>query len=98
MIGKAKRKKFERRTDESSSGILDLIHSDIGGKISPPSIGGGNYYVTFLDDFSNFCTVYILKRKSEVFEKFQVFKEMVENGKERKIKMFKSDNGPRVCK
>ncbi|MBW0465843.1 hypothetical protein O181_005558 [Austropuccinia psidii MF-1] len=33
------------------------IHSDLSGKISPPSIGGGNYYPKLTDDFSRFKSI-----------------------------------------
>jgi hypothetical protein len=35
----------------------------------------------------------LLRIKDEAFEKFKEFKRMVENQKERKIKIFKSDRG-----
>ncbi|MBW0546349.1 hypothetical protein O181_086064 [Austropuccinia psidii MF-1] len=41
------------------------VHSDLSGKISPSTIGGGNYYLKLTDHFSRFKSVYILKRKSD---------------------------------
>lgn len=69
--------------------MLDLIHTDVCG----PSIGGSRYFVTFIDDHSRRIFVYFMKNKSEVFEKFKLFKAMVENQHERKIKAIRSDNG-----
>jgi hypothetical protein len=37
--------------------------------------------------------MYFLKAKDEVFNKFQDFKDLVENLSERKIKVLRSDNG-----
>jgi hypothetical protein len=36
--------------DNRSKGILDLIHSDVCGPMLAVSIGGFNYYVSFIDD------------------------------------------------
>ena len=72
---------------------LDLIHSDVCGNISPATLGGGNYFVTFIDDASRYTWVYVLKHKSEVFSKFKEWKSLVENLYDRKIKTLRSDNG-----
>jgi len=49
------------------------------GPISVPSLGGNKYIVTFTDDYSRFSYVYMLKNKSDVFEKFQEFHAEVTN-------------------
>lgn len=35
-----------------------------------PSLGGTNYFIVFTEDFSHHSTVYPIKEKSEVLEKF----------------------------
>jgi hypothetical protein len=44
----------------------------------PPSFRNNNYYIYFLDDYSKFTWIYLLKHKSEVFQKFQDFQAHVE--------------------
>jgi hypothetical protein len=39
-------------SDSRSAGILDLIHSDVSGRMSSPSLSGYLYYVLFIDDYS----------------------------------------------
>lgn len=71
---------------------LELIHSDVWG----PAInffGGYEYYVTFIDDYSKFTWLYLLRTKSEVFKYFQEFQLMVERKFNRKILCFQSDWG-----
>ena len=58
---------------------LDLIHADVWGPSPLPSIGGFRYYVLVIDHFSQFCWLYPMHRKSEVYNKFLHFKNMVEN-------------------
>ena len=54
--------------------LLELIHSDLGDFHSTPSLGGKKYYVTFTNDFSRYCQVYILHVKSEALDKFRILK------------------------
>ena len=73
--------------------MLGLVHSDVVGKLHPKSLGGGEYFVHFLDDHSRFSEVEVLKKKSEVFEKFQNYVLKAENQLEKRLKMFQSDQG-----
>ena len=57
------------------------------------SIGGSKYFVTFIDDFSRYTTVYTMKNKNEVFAKFKEYVAYVENQTNFKIKALRSDNG-----
>ena len=71
---------------------LELTHSDVCGKIQTPSLGGGYYFLTFIDDSTRYLWVYILKNKCQVFEKFVEWKALVENLHGCKIKILHTDN------
>jgi hypothetical protein len=58
-------------SDIKSKGALDIIHSNICGPISSTSLSEYVYYVSFIDDFSRKTWIYVLKAKSEVFNKFK---------------------------
>jgi len=90
--GKSSRKPFEL-SNTMTSEVLELIHSDLAGPMEEPSLGGARYILTFIDDFSNKVFVYFLKAKSEVFDKFKEFKNLIENQTNRKIKKLRTDNG-----
>jgi hypothetical protein len=55
--------------------------------------GVKRYFITFIDDYSRFTYVYLLRTKDEAFGKFKEFKKMVENQKKRQIKVLRSDRG-----
>ena len=59
---------------ERASGLLELIHSDVCGPMTTHARGGFLYFITFIDDFSRFGYVFLMKHKSEVFEKFKEFR------------------------
>ena len=48
--------------------ILELIHSDVCGKVTPTSTYGANYFVTFIDDATKYTWVYFLETKDEVLQ------------------------------
>ena len=61
--------------------------------MSSSSLSGYVYYVSFIDEFSRKTTIYFMKNKDEVFNKFKEFKSLIENHTKKKIKTFRSDNG-----
>ncbi|KAM2549652.1 hypothetical protein TB1_013993 [Malus domestica] len=78
---------------ERTTEILGLIHTDVCGPMSTTSRGGFSYYITFTDDHSRFGYVYLMKYKSESFEKFKEFKNEVEKQTGKQIKILRSDRG-----
>ena len=78
-LGKNSRKKFPN-SNNRVEGILDIIHSDVCGKMSTPAIGNFLYYTTFIDDFSRKTWIYFLKTKDEVFNTFREFKALEPHG------------------
>ena len=81
-------KRVERNTK-----VLDLIHSDICDLKFAPTRGGNKYFITFIDDCTKYCYVYLLKSKDEAIDKFKIYKEEVERQQTEKIKRIRSDRG-----
>jgi hypothetical protein len=63
------------------------------GSVHVPSLGKSLYFVSFIDYFSRNTWIYFLRKKSEVFDKFKEFKALVENQIDKKIKVFRTENG-----
>jgi len=91
--GKGHRLPFQSSTVKRASHPLELVHSDVCGKIGTRALGGGEYFVTFVDDHTRYVWVYILKHKSEVFQKFKEWKALVEKSTGEKVKALHCDNG-----
>ena len=77
LLGKNVKKSFSSSIHKSIE-IMELIHSDICGPISYPSLIGYLYYVIFIDDYFRKSWIYFIKAKSETFSKIQEFKALVE--------------------
>ena len=63
MLTKITRNPFPKV--ESSSKILNFIYSDVCELHGTPTLGGKNYSVTFIDDYTRYCHVYLLHSKDE---------------------------------
>ena len=74
-------------TRERATELLELIHTDVCGPMSTQARGGFSYFITFTDDFSRYGHVYLMKYKSEAFEKFREYKNEVEKQLRKSIKI-----------
>ena len=92
-LGKQHRQPFPKKSEHKTCRPLELIHTDVCGPMSIPSVGGSRFFVTFIDDYSRYTYVYAIKHKSEVFERFTEFVEQVENLSGYRVKSLRSDNG-----
>jgi transposase InsO family protein len=73
--------------------LLEPIHSDVCEMNGELTKGGKRYFITFIDDCTRFCNMYLLKTKDEVLHYFKIYKVEVENQLEKKIKRLQSDRG-----
>ena len=73
--------------------MLELVHTDVCGRMSTQAKGGYEYVITFMDDYSRYGYVYLMKRKSETFEIFNEFRAEVENQLGKRIKVIRSNRG-----
>ena len=80
---------FQQCSSNRVSRPLQLIHCDVCGTAS---LGGGEYFVTFVDEHTHHVWIYILKYKSEVLQCFRGLKALVEKTCGEKVKVFRSDN------
>ena len=67
-----------------------VIHIDICGPFTPPTMGGHKYFIMFIDDYSCYGFVELIREK---FDSLKAFKAKVELRQEKKIKVIHSDVG-----
>ena len=60
---KGKQTKHTKKGATRSTQLLEIIHTDICGPFDVPSFGGEKYFITFIDDFSRYGFIYLLKEK-----------------------------------
>ncbi|GJY46647.1 hypothetical protein Tco_0435710 [Tanacetum coccineum] len=91
MLTKITRQPFKSITRKYV--ILELIHSDLCDFHATPSLGNKKYVITFIDDASKFCYVYLLHAKDEALDKFRIYKTEVELQQIDLIKTLRTDRG-----
>jgi hypothetical protein len=79
-------KQVKKGEAKRSAGVLEIIHTDICGPFPVKSMDGFDSFIIFTDDFSRYDYIYLIKERSEVLDKFKVFKAEVENQHNIKIK------------
>ena len=92
LKGKMTKSPFTGHGDRASE-LLGLIHSDVCGPMTTQARGEYSYFITFTDDLSRFGYVYLMKHKSEAFDKFKEYQNLVEKQIGKSIKVLRSDRG-----
>ena len=86
IFGKATRLKFKKSV-HTTTGILNYVHSDLWGPLRQhPTLDGGRYFLSIIDDFSRKVWVCILKTKDATFQKFKEWKTPVKVQTRRRVK------------
>ena len=83
LIAKIRNTKTDRCTE-----LLGVMHTDIYRPFIPPTMGDHKYFITFIDDYSHYGFVELIREKSDSLE---AFKAKVELQQGKKIKMVHSD-------
>ena len=58
---------------ERAKAVFEVVHSDVCGPMKTVTFSNNRYFVTFIDDKSRFCVVFLLRSKSELLDKFVQF-------------------------
>jgi hypothetical protein len=72
---------------------LELVHTDLCGRITPATEGGNNYFLLIVDDRSRYMWLEVIKTKDEAFERFKKVKAWVEAESGQRLFGFRSDRG-----
>ena len=73
LEGKMTKRPFKAKGYRATK-LLKLVHSDVCGPMRVQARGGYGYFVTFTDDYSRYDFVYLIRQKSETFDKFREYK------------------------
>ncbi|UYV80232.1 K02A2.6-like, partial [Cordylochernes scorpioides] len=71
---------------------LEIIHTDVCGPLDPTTHDNKNYFLTFLDDYTHFCHVYLLQNRYEVKGYLKEFITEAENQINLNVSKIRCDN------
>ena len=91
--GKAHRTAMPQVATHRAKKPVDLIHSDVCGPMKVPSLSGARYFVTFIDDYSRYIVIKLMKSKAEVMQHFMDYHTWATNFTGNTMKILRSDNG-----
>lgn len=92
VLGKQHRSPFKKSTNATTQ-PLELVHTDVCGPLPITSLGGSNYFLTLLDDYSKLSVVRPLARKSDAAAAVQSTLTFLENQVGYQTKRLRCDNG-----
>ena len=72
-LNKAKKQPIAKDCTTGAQAVLDIVHTDILGPITPEAVDAHKYVIGFVDSFNRYCRVYFMKSRDETLEKFQHF-------------------------
>jgi hypothetical protein len=93
FCSQAKITKKSHKSVIRESNPIDLIHSDICELDGTMTRNNKRYFITFIDDCSDYTFVYLMENKSEAFDMFKLFVNEIENQFDKKVKRLRSDRG-----
>lgn len=93
LQGKMARVNFPKKSENRTKGVIHLVHSDLCGAMQTATPSGKKYMVTFIDDFSKYTVVELLREKSETFGKFKEYVQMCKTMFNSKPKFIRTDRG-----
>ncbi|GJX30653.1 retrotransposon protein, putative, ty1-copia subclass [Tanacetum coccineum] len=71
--------------------LLELVHLGVCGPFRIQTRDGDPYFLTFIDDFSRYGYVYMIKLKHDVFKTLVTYQREVENQLDKKTKILRSE-------
>jgi hypothetical protein len=91
LAGKQRRSSFPAQAQFRAEKVLELVHGDLCGKISPPTSAGNQYFILLVDDRSRFMSVELLATKDQAFDAIRRFQVKSESQTGRKLGSLRTD-------
>ena len=85
-LGKMHREEFPTNTNKRKRNYLELVHTDVWAQ-QTRSLGGAYHFLIFIDDCTKYIWVYFMRKKSDVFEYFKEFQNLMEKQTNKYIKI-----------
>ena len=88
---------FPKVSPHRATRLLERIHCDICGPL-PTCYGNFSYYILFIDDFSRFITLFLMKTRNDALSLFTQFQSAAEKFCKEKITILRVDNAPELTR
>jgi transposase InsO family protein len=93
LAGKQRRSPFPVQAQRRAEGVLELVHGDICGPITPTTPSGNRYFLLLVDDMSHYMWLCLLASKDQAPAAIWRFKAAAELESGRKLKVLRTNRG-----
>jgi hypothetical protein len=93
LAGKQRRSLFPAQARRRADGVLELVHGDIFGSITPSTPSGNCYFLLLVDDMSQYMWLCLLAGKDRASAAIRRFKAAAELESGCKLKVLRTDRG-----
>jgi hypothetical protein len=90
-----KRTPFPKKAQHRATTLIQRIHCDICGPL-PHCYGNFSYYISFVDDFSRYISIFFMKHRDEALNHFIDFRNTVQNFTNERTVILRVDNAPEL--
>ena len=90
---KGKQTTMRKYTTNRMKDILELIHTGISGPFPIATRNGHVYFISFINDYSRYGYIFLIKENAQALDTFKSFKAEVESQLNKRIKRIRSDHG-----
>ena len=92
QLRKHTRVSFPKRLNNGAKSPFELVHTDVWSPCRIASTLGFQYFVTFIDAYSQCTWLFLMKNRAELFSIFQKFYVEIQTQFNISIRMLRSDN------
>ena len=92
QLGKHTRVSFPQHLNNRVKSPFELVHTDVWGPCWTASTLGFQYFVTFIDDYSQCTWLFLMKNRAELYSIFQKFYAKILTQFNISIRVLRSDN------
>jgi transposase InsO family protein len=93
LVGKHRRTSFPQRALSRTTKVLELLHGDLCGPISPPTPSGNRYFLLLVDDYSRYMWIALLPTKDGAAAAIKRIQVATERKTGERIRALRTDKG-----
>jgi transposase InsO family protein len=93
VVTKHRRDAFPRQAKYRAQELLELVHGDLCGPITPATPGGRRYFLLLVDDATRYMWILLLPAKNFAPDAIKRIQAAAEAQSGRKLRVFRMDNG-----
>jgi transposase InsO family protein len=93
LVGKQRRAPFPAQAKRQAEYVLELVHDNLCGPVTPTTPSGNKYFLLLVDDMSQYMWLRLLSSKDQAPSEIKNFQTAVDVETGKKLKVLYIDRG-----